>query len=108
MRNAFRFLSSLRRARSRSNYLHSHRNRRSIERLERRDVLSAVPAGIEFRVNTTTTDNQDLPQVAMDADGDFVMVWSSNNQDGDRGGIFGQLYDRAGDARGGEFQVNEY
>ncbi len=40
--------------------------------------------GAEFRVNTTTADNQWLPTVAMDASGNFVVTWSSNLQDGRR------------------------
>lgn len=31
--------------------------------------------GGEFRVNTFTGDNQRIPDVAMDADGDFVIAW---------------------------------
>jgi hypothetical protein len=31
--------------------------------------------------------------VRSDADGDFAVVWSSANQDGDDDGVFGQRYD---------------
>jgi hypothetical protein len=47
--------------------------------------------GAEFRVNTYTTDAQFYAQsVAVDAGGDFVVVWASV-QDGDGLGMFGQL-----------------
>ena len=46
--------------------------------------------------------------MAADADGDFVVVWSSNNQDGSLAGVFGQRYTSAGAAVGAEFQVNTY
>ena len=35
----------------------------------------ARPTGHEFQVNTYTTSNQVHPSVAVDADGDFVVVW---------------------------------
>ena len=37
----------------------------------------------EFRVNDTTAGDQILPDVAMDAAGDFVITWTSYGQDGD-------------------------
>jgi hypothetical protein len=64
--------------------------------------------GTEFQVNTYTTGSQDLPAVAGDPQGNFVVVWQSNYQDGDKGGIFGQRHDAAGAPVGGEFQVNTY
>jgi hypothetical protein len=69
---------------------------------------SGVPRGVEFRVNTYTTENQSSPAVAMDVEGNFVVVWSSYSQDGNADGIFGQRYDAGGVPRGGEFRVNTY
>jgi hypothetical protein len=66
------------------------------------------PAGGEFQVNTYTTASQVDPAVAMDLQGNFVVIWRSDNQDGSSVGIFGQRYDAAGAARGGEFRVNTY
>ena len=43
--------------------------------------------------------------VAMNADGSFVVTWSSQNQDGGWN-ICGQRYDAAGNAVGSEFQIN--
>src|SRR3954469_25832274 len=37
---------------------------------------------LEFRVNSNLTFAQSVPSVAIDADGDFVVVWQSTNQDG--------------------------
>ena len=62
--------------------------------------------GGEFRVNTTTTGNQQYSSVAMDADGDFVVSWSSLNQDGDLWGVYAQQYSAAGVPQGSEFLVN--
>ena len=61
----------------------------------------------ELRVNTHTTNYQNLPAVAMDADGDFAVVWASNLQDGSYYGIYAQRYTSAGAAAGSEFQVND-
>jgi hypothetical protein len=65
-------------------------------------------AGAEFRVNTYTTDGQYVAKVAADANGNFVVVWTSYSQDGDGYGMFAQRYDAAGNAAGAEFQVNTY
>ena len=66
--------------------------------------------GDEFQVNTETRSYQSGPSVAVDDDGDFVVVWKSENllQDGDDAGVFGQRYDRSGVPQGGEFQVNSF
>lgn len=62
--------------------------------------------GAEFRVNTTTQNYQQYPQVAVLADGGFVVTWDSVAQDGDSSGIIGQRYNANGTTAGGEFQVN--
>jgi hypothetical protein len=64
--------------------------------------------GSELRVNSYTTDSQADPAVAMDASGNFVVVWQSRGQDGSEDGIFGQRFDSKGVPQGGEFQVNSY
>jgi hypothetical protein len=64
--------------------------------------------GNEFRVNTYTTNGQYTPSVAMDQAGDFVVAWSSLQQDGSGYGIYAQRYNSAGSAQGGEFRVNTY
>ena len=39
---------------------------------------NGVAQGLEFQVNTTINGDQHLANVAMDADGDFVVVWAGN------------------------------
>jgi len=68
------------------------RARLTIETLEDRRLLSAVPSGLEFQVNTYTTGQQLDASVAMDADGDFVVAWTSDGQDGNGHGIYAQRY----------------
>ena len=58
--------------------------------------------GGEFQVNTTTSGDQDEVAVAMDADGDFVVVWAGQGASpADTWGIWAQRYDSAGNAVGG-------
>ena len=64
-----------------------------VERLEPRQLLSAAAIGNEFQVNTTTASSQ-FPNsagqggaMAMDAAGDFVVTWTSFNQDGGGNGV---------------------
>ncbi|MFO1430153.1 MAG: hypothetical protein U1F76_08445 [Candidatus Competibacteraceae bacterium] len=67
------------------------------------------PQGDEFQVNTYTTNDQFDPAVAMDAAGDFVVVWQSGyGQDGDSFGVYAQRYNATGVPQGDEFQVNTY
>jgi hypothetical protein len=65
-----------------------------------------IHAGVEFQVNGLTTGNQISTSAAMDADGDFVVVWQ-NIRDAVIT-IFGRRYSRTGDAIAGEFQISDY
>jgi len=67
---------------------------------------NGTPVGGEFQVNTETNDKQEKPNVTALNDGGFVVVWESEDQDGDDAGVFGQRYDANGEPVGGEFQVN--
>jgi hypothetical protein len=58
----------------------------------------------EFQVNTSTNDVQEKPSVALDPNGDFVVVWKSNHT-GSRG-IYGQRFDAEGEPVGNEFKIN--
>jgi hypothetical protein len=46
--------------------------------------------GVEFPINTYTTGAQTLPRVATSRRGDFVVEWSSLNEDGSNYGVFGR------------------
>ena len=60
----------------------------------------------EFRVNTYTASSQAQPSAAMDSNGNFVIVWASDGQDGNSFGVYAQRYSAAGVAQGTEFRVN--
>src|SRR5205823_10613147 len=68
-----------------------------------------------LQVNTTTADllKQLSPVVAMDAAGNFVVVWTRNNpyvsSDADYlGNIYARLFKADGQALGSEFVVNSF
>ncbi|MBY0587807.1 hypothetical protein K2X85_11565, partial [bacterium] len=68
---------------------------------------AGTKVGAEFRVNTFTTNDQSGPDVAMDNNGNFVVVWTSTNQDtGNSTGVYGQRYNASGVAQGSEFRLN--
>jgi len=64
------------------------------------------PWGKEIKVNTYDTSDQWLSQVSMDKRGNFIIVWESEGQDYDAGGVYAQLYSRKGNKIGDEFRVN--
>ena len=66
---------------------------------------SGTKIGSEFQVNSTISGDQDEPRIAMDASGNFVIVWQGKGS-GDDPGIFLQRYDSSGVAQGGETLVN--
>jgi hypothetical protein len=62
----------------------------------------------QFLVNTTTGNDQMYSSVAMDAEGGFIVTWSSQSQAGDEGwGVYGQRFDANGQKVGGELQISE-
>jgi hypothetical protein len=74
---------------------------------------AGTPLDGEFEVTTGTSGVLSSRAVAMDANGNFTVVWSSGTftttgKDGSKAGVFGQNYDSAGTPVGAEFQVNTY
>lgn len=57
-------------------------------------------------VNTTTADNQRDSSLASLEDGNIVVVWNSDNQDGSGWGVYGQIMSQNGEKVGSEFQIN--
>jgi hypothetical protein len=69
-------------------------------------LILVIICRAEFQVNTHTANKQENPAIAMDGDGNFVIVWNSYLQDGGSNGVFGQLFRSDCTPLGGEFQVN--
>lgn len=66
--------------------------------------LDPVPA--DSILGTGTFDNQRNSSIAMNAVGDFVVVWESQNQDTDGYGIYAKRFSADGQPIGNAFQVN--
>jgi Ca2+-binding RTX toxin-like protein len=73
---------------------------------QQRYNAAGATVGIETRVNTTTTNQQQFPTVTALGDGGWVVTWMSNVQDGSDFGIYQQRYDTAGATVGTETRVN--
>ena len=66
----------------------------------------AVKVAGEFLVNTYQIGDQYEPQAERLSNDNFVIVWISDDQDGDGSGIYGQVYSPECDQIGTEFRVN--
>jgi len=66
------------------------------------------PSGDEFHVNTSVKEVQQDPGVAALHDGEFVVTWRSNYQDGSGTGIYCRWFKVDGTATGPELQVNTF
>jgi hypothetical protein len=64
--------------------------------------------GAEFQVNTSAAGDQTGASPVIDASGNVVIVWSSQNQDGSGWGVFAQRFNSGGQKVGAEFQVNTH
>ena len=62
--------------------------------------------GAEFQANTFIAGSQQDPSVSALADGGFVIVWTSPEQDGDGNGIYAQRFDANGAPVGAETLIN--
>jgi hypothetical protein len=76
----------------------------------RRFGSDGTPLGTEFKVETYTTETQSTPSVAMDGNGNFVVVWASGGYDpgpdGANSGIAGRMFQADATPLGDEFVVN--
>jgi hypothetical protein len=66
------------------------------------------PLGSEILVNTSTAGNQDVPAVAVDADGDFVVTWMGPYlyRKNTLYGVFARRFAPDGTPKGNEFRVS--
>jgi hypothetical protein len=79
-----------------------------LEALENRETPNVVPVGGEFRINDATTWIADEPAVALDANGDFVVVWQALGADGSDNAILARRFSREGQALTGDILVNTH
>ncbi len=69
---------------------------------------SGVVVGPETLVNTETASAQTSPAIRVLQNGDWVIAWQSNGQDGDGWGIYQQVYHNDGNTYGLETHVNSF
>ena len=70
---------------------------------------SGTAQGSEIRANTTTSQDQFAPDVAMASDGSFVVTWEGHGDESgasDSHGVFFQQFDSSAVAQGNEVRVN--
>ncbi len=72
----------------------------------RRFADDGTPLTGEILVNTTVADDQNMARVVSDAAGNFVVTWTSNQQDGNGSGVYVRRFDANGVALTGEIAVN--
>ncbi|MEJ7638477.1 MAG: hypothetical protein WKF75_11015 [Singulisphaera sp.] len=73
----------------------------------------AARVDLETRVNTQNQNVQsfspdDSKNVAVDSQGNYVIVWTSGNQDYSGDGVYARRFNAAGSPLGAEFRVNVY
>jgi hypothetical protein len=68
---------------------------------------AGVPFGKDIQVNQHAAGRQDFSKVIMDAQGGFVVAWTSQDQDGDAEGVYARRFDAKGNPLGPEIRVNE-
>ncbi len=74
----------------------------------RRFDANGNPLGASFKVNTSDTLNQAYPDIASDANGNFVIVWEQQIYPDSTYDIYAQLYNADGTPIGSNFLVNTY
>jgi hypothetical protein len=62
----------------------------------------------EFQVNTYKDDWKLSTSIAALPGGEFVVCWNYSNQDGSGVGIYGQMFDKSGEKKNGEFRISPY
>ena len=67
---------------------------------------SGNKSGQEFRINSTTANRQNMVALTALANGSFVAAWQDESKDTSGYGIYGQLFNSAGDAVGADFKIN--
>ena len=70
----------------------------------RRLDIQGRPIALPFVVNSTTKGVQNGADIALAPDGRFAIAW--NSEDGDRNGVFAQMFASDGTRLGGEIRLN--
>ncbi len=74
----------------------------------RRYNTQGQPFTSEVQVNKYTKSYQARPRVAVDPNGNFIVAWESDGQDGNSYGVYTCKLNNKGQISGSEFRVNKY
>jgi hypothetical protein len=69
-------------------------------------LLICTHSAAETIINTRTSQSQTTGQIAADSNNNFIVTWSSYEQDGDSGGIYAKKFDENFNVLCPEFKVN--
>jgi hypothetical protein len=67
-----------------------------------------IPITAPYMVNACMEGNQGHPRIATNGEGEYLVVWDSQEQDGSCHGVFGQRCARSGALVGGECPLNTF
>ncbi|MCA9094501.1 MAG: hypothetical protein KDA68_13510 [Planctomycetaceae bacterium] len=68
-----------------------------------------TPLGQQFRINSTTANQQSFPSIAITPDGEsFVVTWDSDKQDGSNTGVYARQFNSNGEPLTDDFQANTF
>ncbi len=81
-------------------------SRRSGDVAARSFSSNGAPLSSEVLVGQTVVENQTDSSIGMDSQGNFIVVWRSELQDGDQGGIYAHRFTPSAVPLGPEFRVN--
>lgn len=78
--------------------------------LARRFTAAGSPVGVDFQVNTYTSNDQERPVVEVASDGSFIVAWGSTGSPANdiTNAILARRFDDMGSPIGDDFQVNTY
>ena len=71
-----------------------------------RYTATGAKSGSEFKINTSSAGSQSDASLAVLTGGNFVVTWTSADQDGSGSGIYAQRFSAAGGKLGSEFLIN--
>jgi len=74
----------------------------------RRYGYDATALAAEFRVNSTTSGNQQAPAIAMNDTGAFAVAFQSASRDASGNAVVARVFNASGTALANDFQVNQF
>jgi hypothetical protein len=74
----------------------------------RRFNADGIPQAPDERIGTSTSGRESSPSVAIEADGDYVIIWHERGFNPEEGDVYARRFSADGSPRGEPFRVNTY